>query len=341
MFRKFQKILKMLIPLLFGVGIVVFIMQKVDTEMLVAEVRHGINWSWVVLTWALATLSNVLRGVRWRQQLRVVDAGMGLHDLSLSFFGNYAMNLVFPRLGEFWRCNFVAQGTRRPFATIAGTILAERLCDMACMLLFLLPAVLIESRVFVRFVRSQFAGESDEALAVVTSMPAESTSSSSSSWLLWVIAILVVVGIVLVLLRRRGIVQRLVSRLRSVLLEVWQGILALRHLPSPVSYVGWSLAIWLCYFFNTWAQFYMFDFTSHLGVLAALSVFVMGSLSLILPIQGGLGAWQAMVMFALMCYGIDAQHAIIFSVVAWLLEQAFVLVLGLYTFTLVALRKSH
>lgn len=342
MLRRLQKILKLVLPLVFGLGIVLFIMQKVDVAMFMHEVRQGLNWQWVVLSWVPALLANVLRGVRWRQQLRVVGADMSLHDLSVSFFGNYGMNLVFPRLGEFWRCNFVAHNTRSSFATVAGTILSERLCDMLSMLLFLIPAVLIESRVFVRFVRGRFMGEAlPEADAVLaTSAPdADGVSSSLLAWG-WVFA-LVIVAMLAVVLLRRGVLRRLVARIRQLLAEVGQGILSLRHLEHPWHYVGWSVAIWVLYFLNTWTQFYMFDFTSHLGVLAALSVFVMGSLSLIVPIQGGLGAWQAMVMFTLLCYGIDEPHAIIFAVVAWLIEQAFVLVLGLYAFLVVAFRRNQ
>lgn len=100
------------------------------------------------------------------------------------------------------------------------------------------------------------------------------------------------------------------------------------------------MLIWFFYFLNTLTQFYFFDFTDHLGLSACLAVFVMGSMAQILPIQGGLGAWQVMVIFALMLYGISESDAGIFSVVAWTLEQFFVLLMGLYALLYVAVKKQ-
>ena len=149
--RRIQKLVKVLLPLAFGMGIVWFILQKVDMQLLIGTVKSGINWTWVVISWAFALLANVVRGIRWRQQLRTVGVNPSLHEMSISFFGNYGMNLVFPRLGEFWRCNYIAQNNRKPFSTIAGTILSERLCDILCSSFLILLALVLEGRVLVKF----------------------------------------------------------------------------------------------------------------------------------------------------------------------------------------------
>ena len=116
--RRIQKLIKVLLPLAFGIGIVWFILQKVDMQLLIDTVKSGINWTWVIISWAFALLANVVRGLRWRQQLRTVGVNPSLHEMSISFFGNYGMNLVFPRLGEFWRCNYIAQNTSPTFFRI-------------------------------------------------------------------------------------------------------------------------------------------------------------------------------------------------------------------------------
>ena len=335
--RRVQKLIKVLLPLAFGIGIVWFILQKVDMQLLIDTVKSGINWTWVVISWAFALLANVVRGIRWRQQLRTVGVNPSLHEMSISFFGNYGMNLVFPRLGEFWRCNYIAQNNRKPFSTIAGTILSERLCDILCSSFLILLALVLEGRVLVKFF---FDDESKaEAIAAAGGEVRPTTNAVMPTWA-WVLVVLVTLFVLARVFRPKLRKMSFYQSLVSIGKNMWHGFLSLKDLPNVWSYVFWSALIWFLYFLNTLTQFYFFDFTSHLGLLACLTVFVMGTMSQLLPIQGGLGAWQAMVIFALLQYGIDNQHAIIFAVVAWILEQAFVLLMGLYAFVAVAIKKN-
>lgn len=335
--RRIQKLIKVLLPLAFGIGIVWFILQKVDMQLLIDTVKSGINWTWVVISWAFALLANVVRGIRWRQQLQTVGVNPSLHEMSISFFGNYGMNLVFPRLGEFWRCNYIAQNNRKPFSTIAGTILSERLCDILCSSFLILLALVLEGRVLVKFF---FDDESKaEAIAAAGGEVRPATNAVMPTWA-WVLVVLVTLFVLARVFRPKLRKMSFYQSLVSIGKNMWHGFLSLKDLPNVWSYVFWSALIWFLYFLNTLTQFYFFDFTSHLGLLACLTVFVMGTMSQLLPIQGGLGAWQAMVIFALLQYGIDNQHAIIFAVVAWILEQAFVLLMGLYAFVAVAIKKN-
>ena len=335
--RRIQKLIKVLLPLAFGIGIVWFILQKVDMQLLIDTVKSGINWTWVVISWAFALLANVVRGIRWRQQLRTVGVNPSLHEMSISFFGNYGMNLVFPRLGEFWRCNYIAQNNRKPFSTIAGTILSERLCDILCSSFLILLALVLEGRVLVKFF---FDDESKaEAIAAAGGEVRPATNAVMPTWA-WVLVVLVTLFVLARVFRPKLRKMSFYQSLVSIGKNMWHGFLSLKDLPNVWSYIFWSALIWFLYFLNTLTQFYFFDFTSHLGLLACLTVFVMGTMSQLLPIQGGLGAWQAMVIFALLQYGIDNQHAIIFAVVAWILEQAFVLLMGLYAFVAVAIKKN-
>jgi hypothetical protein len=335
--RRIQKLIKVLLPLAFGIGIIWFILQKVDTQLLFDTIKSGINWTWVVISWFFALLANVFRGIRWRQQLRTVDVNPSLHEMSISFFGNYGMNLVFPRLGEVWRCNYIAQNNHKPFSTIAGTILSERLTDILCSASIIVLTLILEAKVLLKF----FFDDDSQAEAIAAAggeMKAES-STMIPGWA-WALAIIVTLVVLYWFFRPKIKKMSFYQSVVNICQNLWLGFRTLKDLPNIWSYIGWSVLIWFLYFLNTLTQFYFFDFTSHLGLLACLSVFVMGTMSQILPIQGGLGAWQAMVIFALLQYGIDNQHAIVFAVVAWTIEQAFVLLMGLYAFVAVAFKKN-
>lgn len=319
-----QKILKFLLPLLFGVGLILFLMSKVDTAAVMEVIRQGLNWWWVLLSCVLATLSHVARGIRWRMQLDMVGGHPTTHQMSVSVFGNYGMNLVFPRLGEIWRCNYISSITGLPFTTTVGTMISERIADVILMGFIALLAFVLQSHVFIHFF-AENGGAGENVVNMLT-----------SPWP-YLLLVLMFVG---VWAGRRYLRNWSPYRyVASLIGNLWQGARSLFQLPHFWPYFLWSVIIWGIYFLNTWIQFYFFDFTSHLGVLAALSVFTMGSLSQLAPVQGGLGAWHFMVIFALCCYGIDETQAVSFALVSWFLEQGFVLILGLYAMIFTMLTK--
>lgn len=340
--KKLQKVLRYVLPLLFGVGVVWFIATRVDLEAVGAVLRRGIAWPWVLLSFVFALVSHVVRGVRWRLQLRTLGVRPSLHDMSVAVFGNYGLNLIIPRLGELWRCNYIAQrygsgaepssaargdAPRLTFSTAIGTMVSERVVDMGMALLFFLAAVALERGVFVDFFLERATPDVSGIVSALT------------SWWLWTAAALVTICFFAV--RRHLREVRLFRWLGGLFRNVWVGFVSLRDLRSPWLYFFYSIILWGCYYLNTWLQFYFFDFTSHLGASAALAIFVLGSLSLLVPVQGGLGAWHAAVIFGLTCYGIPEAEAFSFALVSWAIEQGFVLVLGLYSLIVVMLQRQR
>lgn len=319
-----QKILKFLLPLAFGIGLILFMMSNIEIDAVMAVIRRGINWWWVMASCVLATLSHVARGIRWRMQLETVGARPSVHEMTVSVFGNYGMNLVFPRLGEIWRCNYISSITGLPFTTTVGTMISERIADMLLMGLIALLAFLLQSHVFIDFFAAN--GGAGEGIVHLITSP-------------WPYLCLLLMALGVWLGRRYLRHWSPYRYVAGLIANLWKGATSLLDLPHFGPYILWSFILWGLYFVNTWVQFYFFDFTSHLGILAALSVFTMGSLSQLAPVQGGLGAWHFMVIFSLCCYGIGETEAFSFALVSWFLEQGFVLILGLYAMIVTMLTK--
>lgn len=331
--RKIQKLIKILLPLAFGIGIILFLLNNVDKQRLVDTIEHGIHWSWVFISWGFALLANIARGVRWRQQLRTEGINPSMHEMSISFFGNYGLNLVFPRFGEFWRCNYIAQIAKKPFFSIGGTILSERLCDILCSLGFVLLAFVLQTKPFLAAI---FGVDKVAARNIGTEAEEE---VSDFPWE-WVFLIGVILVVFVFWYRKRNSNFNPIETIKRTCRNMWSGFCTLNQLESKWSYLFWSLVIWILYYLNTLTQFYFFDFTNDLGLLPCLCVFVMGTVAQILPIQGGLGAWQLLVISALLVYGVNYEDATNFAIVAWLLEQIFVLIMGFYALTMVAIKKN-
>ena len=71
--------------------------------------KSDVNYFWIILSMVIAAFSHIARAFRWRLQLRALNITPSMRVLINAIFGTYAMNLLFPRLGEVWRCGYVAQ----------------------------------------------------------------------------------------------------------------------------------------------------------------------------------------------------------------------------------------
>ncbi|MCR5394899.1 MAG: flippase-like domain-containing protein [Bacteroidales bacterium] len=317
-YRWARKSLKVILPLLLGLLMVWSLTRKVDWPVVLAELQKGIAWHWVLISIVLALFSHIIRGLRWRLQLRTLGIEPSAHDMAVSVFGNYGLNLALPRVGEIWRCSYVARRYHIPFSTTVGTMVSERLVDMLVAGSMTLLALVHEREHFAQFLAGSDAGQ--RLLDLL------------SSWWLW--GILAVIAIVLLTAARFLHHTLAYQMVHGFVVNMWAGIKGLKDVPNLWSYLAWSLALWLCYYLNSYTCCFFFGFTEHLDGWAGLAIFVMGSLSLVLPVQGGLGPWHYAVGTALLCYGIghelsDPQvQAFIWT--SWSIEQGFVLLLGLY-----------
>ena len=90
--------------------------------------------------------------------------------------------------------------------------------------------------------------------------------------------------------------------------------------------------------------FYAFPFTENLlhthGILAALVTFVLSSIAMGVPSNGGIGPWQWAVIFALGIYGVGKAEAGAFANLVLGCNTLLLIALGIFTFIGIALDKQ-
>lgn len=107
------------------------------------EIRK-IGFLWVIPYALMVTLSNMARSERWKM---VLDDETGTKSKRLPLFTGimygYTGNLVLPRAGEFIRAVYVAKKTGIETTKLFGTVVLERVIDLAMMLIMLLVTFLL------------------------------------------------------------------------------------------------------------------------------------------------------------------------------------------------------
>lgn len=127
-------VLRYLIPFVCSALLIIWLFKRIDFHDMMALIRHGVDYWWVLAMMLITVLSHVIRAVRWGLQLDGVGIKATFLELCVSIFGTYALNLVIPRLGEIWRCIFIARRRKANFSTVLGTMVGDRASDAVVVL---------------------------------------------------------------------------------------------------------------------------------------------------------------------------------------------------------------
>ena len=319
------------LPIAIGVCLFYWLYNNVDVAEMREILRYDVNYRWIFLMLAISVFSHVFRGLRWRLQLRSIGIDVPAAPVVVSIFGTYAVNLIFPRLGEVWRCGYIARRQNASFTKVVGSMVADRLSDTVTVLVLTVVAVLLAGPAFDKFFAT-FPQVKDGLWNLLTSP------------YLWAGCAIAVVAVVA--LFRFGSSNRLVCRVRDMVANVWQGFAAIAKMEAKWMFLLYTVLIWGCYFIQLYVCFFAFDFTSGLGIVCALVCFVLSSISMGIPTNGGLGAWHIAVIFGLSLYGVgnfsfdspDAR-ASAFAMLVWGAQTLLLILLGIYTYIYVCVDK--
>ena len=309
-----NKLLRVLLPIVFGGAILWWMYRGFLWDEVVSALRRDMHWEWMLLSMPFGILAQVFRGLRWRQMLDPMDEHPRRVSCIRAVFLSYASSLVVPRVGEVLRCGYLSryEGTRMSRAL--GTVVTERIVDVVLILMLTLVTVVCQVPVFVHFMRR--TGLSMESLLF---------DFSWAGWLVTVLCALLVLGMAYLLMRR----MRVFDRSRQVLRDLVDGLLSIRQVRSRSLFGLYSVGIWVSYYLHFYLTFYCFDFTAELGPVVALVAFVVGTFAVIVPTPNGAGPWHFAVKTVLMLYGVEGNNGAMFVLIVHSLQTMLVALLGL------------
>ena len=322
-----------LLPLLLTILLVAYMFRKVNFSDMMDIIRSGVDYWWILLAMGISVFSHIFRAARWRLQLRALGIFPPFMALCCSIFGCYALNLVFPRLGEIWRCTYIASRQKAPFTKVLGSMVADRLADTVMVLLLVVLTFIVAAAAINSFLSRYPIGR-------------DLISAFSDPWL-WIIiaASLILIFVILRIFRNTSFV----SRLRSWIRELWNGFTVVATMKGRGMFLLLTLCIWACYFVQLYVAFYAFPFTRQLchtpglafGLTPCLVAFVLSSIGMAIPSNGGLGPWNIAVMFGLAVYGISDPQGTAFSMLQWSGQTVMLIILGIYTMAYISVSRKE
>ena len=326
-----QHAMKYAVPLLVTVGLCWLMFRDFSFGSMMRIITTQCNFVWIIVPLAISVLSHIARAFRWGIQLQALGINARGSDLILSIFGTYAVNLVFPRLGEVWRTGFISQRQKAPFSAVFGSMVADRLADTVIVLLLLAVALLLAGKHIISYL-SQNQALYYKMVAV-----------ASSPWL-W-LAVIACIAAAWWLLTRKSAAGSVLSRLQRFVAGLWQGFSVVVTMPGKGRWLFLTAVIWGCYFVQLYIAFFAFPFTAAVaesyGPTAVLVTFVMSSIAMGVPSNGGIGPWQWAVIFALSLYSVPQADAMAFANLVLGTQTLLLILLGIITFVAIMLEKKN
>lgn len=325
-------LLRWLLPLALTILLVSYMFKKVNFRDMMEIISHGVDYWWILCAMGISVLSHVLRALRWRLQLRSLDIDAPVMALCCSIFGCYALNLVFPRLGEVWRCTYIAGRQKAPFTKVFGSMVADRLSDTVCVSILTIITFIVAAPAINSFLTQYPVGQ-------------DLVSTVSSLWF-WVA--LAVASILIWAIFYFGKNVGPIKKVREWMADTWKGFAVITRMKGKWAFVFFSIGIWACYFFQLYVAFFAFSFTRDLctpelgyGLIPCLVTFILSSFGMAIPSNGGLGPWNLAVMFGLAIYGISAADGTAFSMLQWSGQTVMLIILGIFTMAYISLGKKN
>lgn len=340
MSQRLAKLLKIAIPTIVTVGLCFVLFTGIDFNEMMDVIRRDCDFRWIGLALFLSVMAQILRAVRWKLQLNALNIYPPLFWIVLSIFGTYAVNIVFPRLGEIWRTGYISAREKAPFTTVFGSMIADRVSDLILVATLALITLLLASPAVMAFMEKY-----PDAYRTI--------GNFLQSPLTWGITVAVIVLLWYLYLKYSH--KGFVAKIRKAVAELWQGFIVVFKMKHRFWWVVLWLSIWLCYFIQLYVAFYAFPFTlellQHNGVICVLVCFVLSSIAMGIPSNGGIGPWQIAVLFALTLYAPSTMsesaseqfrtNITAFANLVMGTETLLLIVLGIFTFICIGLDRRH
>ena len=297
---KTKKTLKIIIPLLFGGGLVFYLFTIIPPKTLLEYFKNANYW-WIALGLFFGILSHLSRAYRWKFMLKPLGYNPRFINSTLAVLIGYFVNLAIPRAGEVSRASVMANYENIPFEKGFGTIVAERVADLVMLL------VVIVITLFVQF---DFIWELATKNFNLVKIGIGVLGFIASA----------IFFILFIKKANKGIGLKIKVFIKGLI----EGVMTIFKMKKKWPFIFHTIFIWLMYVLMFWATIPAIDGLS-VPIGGILVGFIAGGFS-IAATNGGLGTYPVAVMGAFLLFGIPKELGTEFGWVMWTAQTAMIII---------------
>lgn len=290
-----------------------FSTTETDREQIIYYITNA-DLFWVGLSIFLGTLTHISRAIRWNYLLQPLGYRPSLINNVLILLIAYFTNLGIPRSGEILRATALTTYEQVPFEKGFGTIVTERVIDLAMLLLVVGLAFLLQTDIIWGFLM-------DRGLNLA---------------LLSTLLITGALGLALLMVLVKRSDSPWAIKLKKFLRGLMDGILSIFKMRNKWAFLGHTVFIWTAYVGMFWVIKHTVPETMGLSLSQLLVAFVAGAFAMTAT-NGGIGIYPIAVSGALAIFGISTVSGDAFGWIMWISQTLMIVVFGAISFLVLPL----
>lgn len=231
------------------------------------------NYIWVGFAAVFGISAYIFRAVRWNLLLEPMGHTISTSNSLWSISFGYLMNLTIPRSGELARSTALYGVEKVPVDKSFGTIILERVIDLVCMLIFLGLTLIFKFEAIYSFYE-------------------KSGVKFNPFFIIGIIAGIITAFVVFFKFKERFRKISLLSKIIDFIDGIIAGLTSVFKLRQKVKFIVLTAGIWICYFFASYLVCFSLPETSDFTLADGCFILVVGTLGMIIPASGGIGAFN-------------------------------------------------
>ncbi|MDA9070727.1 flippase-like domain-containing protein [Flavobacteriaceae bacterium] len=303
-----KKIIKIIIPLLFGGGLIWYLFTIIPPKTLLEYFKNANYW-WISLGLFFGILSHLSRAYRWKFMLEPMGYTPRFINSALAVLIGYFVNLAIPRAGEVSRASVMANYENIPFEKGFGTIVAERIADLIMMFLIIGVTLLIQFDFILQLVKEKL-----DPVKIIIGL-----------------AVCLIGGFFFYKYVRKS-TKGLGLKIKNFIKSLVEGVTSIFRMKNKWPFIFHTVFIWAMYVLMFWATIPAIEGLQvpFGGILVG---FIAGGFS-IAATNGGIGLYPLAVAGAFTLFGVPEEPSTAFGSVMWAAQTAMVILFGGLSFLL-------
>ncbi len=305
---KTKKSLKIIIPLLFGGGLIWYLFTIIPPKTLLEYFKNANYW-WISLGLLFGILSHLSRAYRWKFMLEPMGYTPRFINSALAVLIGYFVNLAIPRAGEVSRASVMANYENIPFEKGFGTIVAERIADLIMMFLIIGVTLLIQFDFILQLVKEKL-----DPVKIIIGL-----------------AVCLIGGFFFYKYVRKS-TKGVGLKIKNFIKSLVEGVTSIFRMKNKWPFIFHTVFIWAMYVLMFWATIPAIEGLQvpFGGILVG---FIAGGFS-IAATNGGIGLYPLAVAGAFTLFGVPEEPSTAFGSVMWAAQTAMVILFGGLSFLL-------
>ncbi len=262
----------------------------------------------------ILVLSHYIRAIRWKMLIKPLGKSPGTLNVFLAVLTGFFFNLLFPRLGEVMKCTLLGKYEKIPVDNLIGTMVAERVLDLICLVLVIFLAISTQIDLVGGYAKELF----DQILSKLNASPTA---------ILLMVMIFISLAVIFYVIYIKTRHSSFIIKIKNWMKGIVEGLVSVRQVENKPMFIFYTLAIWFLYLASIRVGFYAMQDLVHLGWVPSLSILTFGSFAMIAT-QGGIGAYQFAVQKTLLLYGAKEVSGLAFGWLLWSVQTVMLFITG-------------